>query len=232
MKHKTKVILTTIFVIFDIVLLGSIIIIRDATMRNNLYKEANLLAKQDFTQDRYNTKLKTSGRYGKIENTMKSYLDDYAVTLQGIAKDIHNDSLTQVLSYKNYETDGPEFKKSITYLSNSKKEFNKKVDKLISNSKENSIINYGKSKLSSTRNLDIYKDLMLDDKMMANFEDTQTTLNETKVRMNNIYDTSSSILEFLAKNKDNWKLENGEIKFKTQALYDEYNNMINKLNNK
>ncbi len=50
--------------------------------------------------------------------------------------------------------------------------------------------------------------------------------------MNNIYDTSSSILEFLAKNKDNWKLENGEIKFKTQALYDEYNNMINKLNNK
>ena len=232
MKHKTKVILTTIFVIFDIVLLGSIIIIRDATMRNNLYKEANLLAKQDFTQDRYNTKLKTSGRYGKIENTMKSYLDDYAVTIQGIAKDIHNDSLTQVLSYKNYETDGPEFKKSITYLSNSKKEFNKKVDKLISNSKENSIINYGKSKLSSTRNLDIYKDLMLDDKMMANFEDTQTTLNETKVRMNNIYDTSSSILEFLAKNKDNWKLENGEIKFKTQALYDEYNNMINKLNNK
>lgn len=232
MKHKTKVILTTIFVIFDIVLLGSIIIIRDATMRNNLYKEANLLAKQDFTQDRYNTKLKTSGRYGKIENTMKSYLDDYAVTLQGIAKDIHNDSLTQVLSYKNYETDGPEFKKSITYLSNSKKEFNKKVDKLISNSKENSIINYGKSKLSNTRNLDIYKDLMLDDKMMANFEDTQTTLNETKVRMNNIYDTSSSILEFLAKNKDNWKLENGEIKFKTQALYDEYNNMINKLNNK
>ncbi|MBR2678214.1 MAG: hypothetical protein IKE63_02235 [Bacilli bacterium] len=232
MKHKTKVILTTIFVIFDIVLLGSIIIIRDATMRNNLYKEANLLAKQDFTQDRYNTKLKTSGRYGKIENTMKSYLDDYAVTLQGIAKDIHNDSLTQVLSYKNYETDGPEFKKSITYLSNSKKEFNKKVDKLISNSKENSIINYDKSKLSSTRNLDIYKDLMLDDKMMANFEDTQTTLNETKVRMNNIYDTSSSILEFLAKNKDNWKLENGEIKFKTQALYDEYNNMINKLNNK
>lgn len=232
MKHKTKVILTTIFVIFDIVLLGSIIIIRDATMRNNLYKEANLLAKQDFTQDRYNTKLKTSGRYGKIENTMKSYLDDYAVTLQGIAKDIHNDSLTQVLSYKNYETDGPEFKKSITYLSNSKKEFNKKVDKLISNSKENSIINYGKSKLSNTRNLDIYKDLMLDDKMMANFEDTQTTLSETKVRMNNIYDTSSSILEFLAKNKDNWKLENGEIKFKTQALYDEYNNMINKLNNK
>ena len=98
--------------------------------------------------------------------------------------------------------------------------------------KENPVSYYGKSKLSNTRNLDIYKDLMLDDKMMANFEDTQTTLSETKVRMNNIYDTSSSILEFLAKNKDNWKLENVEIKFKTQALYDEYNNMINKLNNK
>lgn len=229
MSYKTKAILASLIVAFDVVLLCSIVVMRNATLENNLKKEVDELVTLDFTKDRYNTKIKTSGRYAKVEKAVKSYLDDYAVLLQSVITDIHDDKLTKVLSYDNYQKDGPEFKESLSYIESAKKEFNENVDKLISESEERSIIEYGQKELTSNKNLTIYKELMLSKKMLKNFNETKETLTETKTRVNNIYDTSNSVLTFLVKNKDNWKLENGEIKFKNQNLYNEYNNMIKKV---
>ena len=218
-------------IIFDFILLISIIFVRNATMKNNLVKEVNNLVVLDFTKDRYNTKIKTSGSYGKVEVAIKNYLDDYAVLLQEVLKDMHDEKLTKVLSYDNYSDDGPEFKKSLTYISDSKKQFNT-IDKLISDSEKQSIISYGEKELSNSRQLTIYKELMLNNNMINDFKNTQKTLLDTKVRVNNIYDVSNDVLNFLVKNKSNWKLEKGEIKFKTESLYKQYTNMIKKLNNK
>lgn len=228
MSNKKKIILTIIVVIFDIALLISILVIRNATMNNYLDREVNDLVALDFTKDRYNTELKTSGGYGKIENTIKEYLDNYAVLLQSVLKDIHDERLTKVLSFDNYKADGPEFKDSLSYISQAKESFNTNVDKLIADSNDKNIISYGEKNLNS-KQLKKYKELMLSDKMLNDFKDTQKELMSTKVRVNNIYDTSEAVLNFLVKNKDNWKLENGEIKFKSQTLYNEYNNMIKKI---
>ena len=231
MSQKSKTILTIIVIVFDIVLLISILCIRNATMNNNLKKETRNLIALDFTKDRYNTKLKTSGSYGKVEDAMKDYLDEYAVLLQTVLKDIHDERLTKVLSFDNYQKDGPEFKESLEYLTSAKETFNTNVDKLIADSSEANIIKYGENRLNN-KQLKLYKELMLSNGMMKDFSDTQKTLQETKLRVNNLYDTSTSVINFLIKNKDLWKLENGEIKFKNQSLYNEYTAMIKKLDTK
>ena len=228
MSQKKKVILTSLIIFFDAILLVSIVTIRNATMKNNLKKEVKDLVVLDFSKDRYNTKMKTSGKYGKIEKTIKNYLDDYAVLLQDVLEDIHDEKLTKVLSYDNYKADGPEFKKSLEYITNAKKEFNTNVDKLIADAEEKNIVSYGQEHLNDN-SIGMYKELMLNYGLLNNFKETQTTLYDTKIRVNNIYDTSTEVLNFLVKNKDNWTLENGEIKFKTQALYNDYNNMIKKV---
>ena len=51
MSHRSKVILTSIFVLFDIVLLVCIVNIRNATMENHLKKEMGELITLDFTKD-------------------------------------------------------------------------------------------------------------------------------------------------------------------------------------
>ena len=232
MNNKLKVILACAIISFDVVLLFSILILRSATLENNLKKEVNELVDLDFTKDRYNASIKTSGKYGKVEETIKTYLDDYAVSLQSLIVDINDDKLTKILSYENYEKDGPEFKESLEYLSTAKSEFNENIDKLITNSEENSIISYGESKLKNKQSLELYKELMLSNQMLNNFKETKETLIETKTRVNNIYDTSTKVLNFLVKNKANWKLEKGEIKFKTTALYNDYNKMIKEINKK
>ncbi|MBQ3297372.1 MAG: hypothetical protein IJG97_01055 [Bacilli bacterium] len=229
MNYKTKIVITSLIVAFDVVLLCSIVILRNATMENNLRKEVDELVKLDFTKDRYNTPVKNSGRYGKAEATIKNYLDDYAVLLQTIVKDVNDEKLTKILSYDNYQKDGPEFKESLEYITSAKKEFNKNIDKLIANSEKKSIIDYGNDNINNARSLELYKELMLSDAMLNDLKKTQKTLIKTKSKINNIYDTSNNVLNLLAKNKDNWKLEKGEIKFKNQALYNEYNNMIKKV---
>ena len=232
MSHRNKVILTSIIVLFDIVLLVCIINIRNATMENNLKKEMTELSSLDFTTDRFNREIKTTGNYAKVEEAVKTYLDDYAILLQKVINDMHDEKLTKVLSFDNYKVDGPEFKESLAYISDAKKVFNTNVDKLIVDSESNNIIKYGESKLSKKKYLEIYKSLMLSKSMSNNFSKTKQDLEDAKVRMNNIYDTSDKVLKFLVKNKSNWKLEKGQIKFKTEALYKEYTKMIKELNKK
>ena len=50
--------------------------------------------------------------------------------------------------------------------------------------------------------------------------------------MNNVYDTSIEVLNFLVLYKDDWVVEDGEIKFKTQDLYNYYNELISKVRTK
>ena len=232
MSHRNKIILTSIIVLFDIILLVCIINIRNATMENNLKKEMTELSNLDFTTDRFNREIKTSGNYAKVEETVKTYLDDYAILLQKVINDMHDEKLTKVLSFDNYKADGPEFKESLAYISDAKKVFNTNVDKLIADSESSNIIKYGESKLSKKKYLEIYKSLMLSKSISNNFNKTKQDLEDAKVRMNKIYDTSDKVLKFLVKNKANWKLEKGQIKFKTEALYKEYTKMIKELNKK
>ena len=231
MSQKKKVILTCLIIVVDCILLVSILSVRSATMRNNLKKEIKDIVLLDVTKDRYNTKLKTSGKYGRIEKTIKTYMDDYAVLLQDVLGDIHDEKLTKILSFDNYNSDGPEFKNSLQYLKDSKTEFNNNIEKLIKNSDEKSIIAYGEANLKNS-SLTSYKELVFNYGLVNNLKATQTTLYDTKVRVNNIYDTSTEVLNFLVKNKDNWKLENKEIKFKNESLYKEYTNMIKKIDTK
>ena len=232
MNRKVKVILTSLFIILDIVLLVSILVIRDATMKNNLTKEVNTLIKLDFTKDRYNRPLKTSGKYGQTEKAIKNYLDEYAVLLQSTLKAVHDEEFTKILSYDNYKKDGPEFKKSLAYIKESKEKFNKNIDKLITSSEEDSIITYGNNKIKNQKSLEMYKKYMLSKAMLNDFKSTQKTLNDSRTKVNNLYDTSNSVLNFLVKNKESWELADGEVKFKTEALYNEYTNMIKQLNSK
>ena len=71
---------------------------------------------------------------------------------------------------------------------------------------------------------------MLGDSMVQNFNETRDVLNKLKISVNNVFDVSLEVLNFLIVNKESWKVEDGEIKFLTNDLYNYYNILINKLN--
>lgn len=217
------------FIIIDILLLLGFLFLRDATRENRLRKEIRSLSKLDITKDRYNTKIKSGGKYKIVEETIKQYLDDYAVGLQEVSGVLSDSTLTKVLSYDNYQSDGPEFKKSREYLSETRDKFDNIIDNLISKSEKETISNYIYDKTTDPELVKLYQELMLDDSILEELNSNKELLVNTKVKIDNILDTSLEVLNFLNTYSDSWIIENGEIKFKNKELFNYYNNLISKV---
>lgn len=232
MNSRKKFLLVFGFIVLNMFMLVSFLVIRDATMENELKNEMEYLSKLDITKDRYNKKTVTRGKYAVVEKAIKKYLDDYHLELQEVLKLINDKELTTILSYDNYSTDGPEFTKSLEYLKTSKETFNKKVDDLINKFGDEEIKNNIYKSTKEEYYVNLYDKLMLSSNMRSNYNSTIELLKSTKSRMNNVYDTSIEVLNFLVLYKDDWVVEDGEIKFKTQDLYNYYNELISKVSTK
>lgn len=232
MNSRKKFLLVFGFIVLNMFMLVSFLVIRDATMENELKNEMEYLSKLDITKDRYNKKTVTRGKYAVVEKSIKKYLDDYHLELQEVLKLINDKELTTILSYDNYSTDGPEFTKSLEYLNLSKETFNKKADDLINKFGDEEIKNNIYKSTKEEYYVNLYDNLMFSSNMRSNYNSTIELLKSTKSRMNNVYDTSIEVLNFLVLYKDDWVVEDGEIKFKTQDLYNYYNELISKVSTK
>ena len=229
MSTKKKFFLAFSFILLDIFLLVGFLVIRDATMLNELRNEVNDLAEFDFTHDRYNTKMKTKGKYRIVEEAIKDYLDEYALLVQDVLKIVQDSTLTSILSYNNYQKDGPEFLNSLAYLKDKKNIFNEDMTQLLVKSEEETIKKNIYSKTNEKYYCDLYEELILSDRFKADFQEMKELLTNTNNRMNIIFDTSKEVLDFLIIHKDEWVLEEGEIRFQTDALYQQYLKYIEKV---
>ena len=72
-------------------------------------------------------------------------------------------------------------------------------------------------------------DSLLSDDMRKEFQSIKETLLEDKVQIEKTFTVSNQVLEFLVFNQEQWTLEEGEIKFRKQSLYDQYIRMIGNL---
>ena len=226
MKDKKIFFFVFCFIIIDVILLLGFLYLRDATLENKLRKEIETLSKLDITKDRYNTEIKSSGKYKIVEEAIKTYLDDYAVSLQESLQIVQDPELTSILSYDNYQKDGPEFTKSIAFLNEKKSSFNQNMDVLLNNLDDKTIKDYIHGYIDDDYYVELYDDLMFSDTMKDDISETKGLLERTKNKVNLVLDTSLEVLNFLVQQKDSWKLEEGEIRFKTNDLYNQYMNYI------
>ena len=130
-RLKRKAVVTAVAVIAVIFGIFGFMFITDMKQEEILREEIKILAKKNVIEDRYNRPIKTKGEYAEVEKSIKKYWDDYAVTLQNIVKLVNDDTIANMLTVENYETDGPNnFKESKEYLTKAKEEINSNINKL------------------------------------------------------------------------------------------------------
>lgn len=227
--NKKKFFIVFCIILLDIFLIIGFLVIRDSVSFNSLKNEVNELSKLDITKDRYNRKIKSSGDYAKVESAIKDFLDNYAVEIQNLSKMMNDEKLSSILSYDNYVADGPGFSNSIEYLDNSKKQYNEKIDQLIANLDDENIDNYIYTKMDDKYYISLYQELMHETDISKTLSDTKKLLEDSKVKMNNIYDTCLETLNYLKLYQDKWKLEDGEIKFQDDVMLNYYSSLISKV---
>lgn len=229
MNNKKKFFIVFLLIIVDSFLLVGYLYVRDKTNYANLKKEVEELNKLDVTKDSFNRRIKTSGDYALVEKTIKNYLKDYSKGVQNVKSTMNDSKLTKVLSYDNYTTEGFEFAESFKYLNSKKEEFNKEIDSLIEKSNKKYIEKYINKEVKEKYYNDLCKELMVTEERINSLEETKKTLEEIKSKVNKIIDTSVEVLNLLKDNKDDCVLEDGQIKFKSKAVFDKYNELINRI---
>ncbi len=231
MSKKKKYFFIIIFVMIDVFLLVSYLSIRDYTLLNNLKKEVSAISKLDIGKDRYNRKIKTRGNYAVVEKAIKEYLDENALLLQDTFGVLKEEKLKSILSYDNYSKDGPLFTESLKYLNSEKESFNKNLQTFMDNLSEKEMSQYIREKTSDNYSQKLYHELILNSELKKKYEDTKKLASDTSVRVNHLLDSSHAVLDFLVVNNGFWIVENGEIKFANQDLYNQYVILIGQLNN-
>lgn len=226
---KKRFIFILIFIFIDVALIIGFLLIRDATNINKLEKEIDVISELSLDSNNFDRKIKTSGGYAIVEKSIKDRLSYFSNGMSEITTLVNDSKLSKVLSYDNYNGDGPEFRKSLTYLEESSTKFNKKIDELLEAMDDDNLRDYIYKKSDNKYYVSLYKKYMFNDDIMINIKEAKDLLNKTKIRVNNIYDVSIDVLNFLNLYQENWKLEDGEIKFQTEELYNYYIGLISKV---
>lgn len=225
MSTKKKVGILISMVILCVTLVVGYLTIGYTYQEYRLKEEINKLSVLDISKDKFNTKYVTLGDYRIVEKSIKEYLNEYASCMQEINSLVNNNKITKLLSYDNLNTEN--YNDSIDYVNNSLDIINKDIDKLIDLSEEESIRNYILKYDLDKYYVDLYNDYMFSDEISSKFNLDSDYLLKYREAINTKLSACSDVFKFLNENSDdNYLFEDGEIKFKTNELLDQYNQYI------
>lgn len=228
-KNRNIIIGTVVGVVLLIIGFIGYIVIGDLKQEDILRNEIKIISEKDVTKDRYNNPIKTKEDYAVVEKAIKEYLDDYAVTLQNVMKIIEDKTIINMLTADNYQKDGPDFKTSKEFLTNTKKTLSEGLTKLSNMTSTETIMkNIEDKKLDKYYN-DLYKELMLNGIAEKDFETAKQYLQTAGNQMNNLLNVEEQVIDLLIANKGKWKIENGKIVFQETATLNKYNELVQKI---
>lgn len=227
MKRKTIGIILSIVILLVIVCIGYLTI-NGNFKKMKLEGEIKSLVKLDIKSDDFNRKIVSSGDYAVVEKAIKDYLSEYSSSIKEINSMVTADSFSKLLSYDNLSND-PDFANSINQVNTSLNRINELIDKLINMSSKESIINnIEQYKLDDYYN-NIYIDLMINDDVLSKLEISRNDLEKYRESVTTKLNTCNEIFFFLNSNTKNYIFDEGQLKFTSEALMEQYNNYVKKI---
>ncbi|MCI8362649.1 MAG: hypothetical protein HFJ41_05970 [Clostridia bacterium] len=194
-----------------------------------LRKEVGTIGKLDITKDEIDMTIKTKGDYAVVEKTIKEYLNNYSINIKEAMNIMQDKKMAEILTVDNYKNDGPEFTNSKEYISKAKTDFNEKMELLINMTSEEKMMQEIENKNLDSNFVELYRELMLGDKMEEDLKEMVKSLEEASTTINNILDTQEKVINLLINNKGKWEVKGNQIQFSTQKLVNEYNDLIRNL---
>ena len=229
-----KILITIGVVVALIVLLLTIIIIKDLNQEEKLRQELNeidsLINFDEFDYDKVNERLgKTisSGDYLVVETAAKKYLKDTIdITLNYVTL-VTDEKFSNVLTLKNYQEDGPDFINTKLYIKKTKEQIEDNKNKILNQFNNETVLSYIENKNLDSYYIDFYKSLALSSEaeITKNKQEIEQNINEI-INTLNVYD---EVINFLITNKNDWIIEGEYIVFSNEEIHDQYNELLLKL---
>ena len=227
MSNGRKLLFVISFLIIDLLLIGSILIMRDFTGKNLLKNEVNALIELDFKKDKYNTEIKSIGSYAVAEEALKKYLDDYAVEVQNVLRVRYDQRLNNMLTIDNYNEEAPFYTDSLNYLDNLRNNFNYNIDILMERVSEEAIYNHINNYDADKDSVNIYNNILIESNLVKKIEDNQNELIKKRIEINSYIDSIYDVLVFLRDNPY-YSVISEKIVFSDEGMQNKYYELISK----
>ena len=225
-KTRNLIIIGAVVVVAIILVIVGIFLGKDIMDKAKLVKEVEAISQLDITKDQFNTEIKTSGNYGKVESAIKEYFNEYATNLQTSMSAISEDKLQSIMADSNFEGEDKKFEKVLKDIKETKETFNTGVDKLIAQMDEAYIMTKIEEKGVSKKYQDLYRELMFDKEIMDQVQEQQEELKKAKTDLNKVLDLNEKVYQLLAANQGKWSFQNGKLRFNDESVYNQYNEIM------
>jgi len=230
MKKALKIIL---FIALFIVIIISLLVIRDLIQENKLNKELVYIseltnAEEIDVEEIYKVlnRTITKGDYEEVEKSFKNYLKDNFDNTLKIADILNDENLVNILTVENYLKDGKDFIQSKQYINDTKNKLNEYKNTYLEFFTEEKAMSYINNKNLDEYYIELYKKEYVGDIEHDNgTEQVEESLNEI-LEILNIYE---EIINMLSNNQEEWTIEGNYIVFNSDELSNKYDKLINKL---
>lgn len=229
-----KILIAVGVVVALIVLLLTIIIIKDLNQEEKLRQELNeidsLINFDEFDYDKVNERLgKTisSGDYLVVEKAAKKYLKDTIDITLTYVNLVTDEKFSNVLTLENYQEDGPNFINTKLYIKETKEQIEDNKNKILNQFNNETVLSYIENKNLDSYYIDFYKSLAFSSEaeITKNKQEIEQNINDI-INTLNVYD---EVIDFLISNKNDWTIEGEYIVFSNEEIHEQYNQLLLKL---
>ena len=229
-EKNSFLVVVIITVLIGIIALG-IVYSYNIVEKDILIKEVNYLVEnKDLSADRiYMDKLKTKGNYAKVEEAIKTYLNDCGIESKKILEILGDQRLTNLLSIDNFENDGKEFTESFNYIDTTSKELEESSNKFTNLLTKEETIKYIQKYNLSDRYNKLFEDLIFDEETEKEMQNSRENFAYELGLISEKLNVTKDILSFLKDNKDSWEIQDDSIIFENTTLLTQYNEFVQKL---
>lgn len=219
MKKKSLLITVIILVVIAIIVIGVSLFLayKDIDARNQLIAQINAL-----NENNLNTEVTLEGDYGVIEKVVKEDYKKYYESISKLRENYDKLSSLAVLNIENFENDGPEFTASLETLNTIKTENEDMLTALSELADDVKIEEKLAANGLTGENKSLYREIITELKL----KEGVANITESDTKFSTYLASLIDVLTYLKDNKNEWFIENGALKSKSQTFIDQYNQKV------
>ena len=232
-KHKPKGNKGLVIAIIVVLLLIAAVIGGYFYLQNNnkqatvLQREATKIADTDLLKDDIDMKIKTTGKYAVVEETVKEYLNNAKNTYKELMECCSDKEVANILTKENITAD----EKKLSVVKQKVEEYGTKLENLgkqAENIAEEDTINKAIEE-KHLRNYydDIYKNIMHNEKIKLELKTIEQKIKEETELVAKKIEALKKAVDYLKENERYWELEKGKIQFTNVYKLSQYYQLLN-----
>ena len=218
-----------IFVIIGLLAaIGVIAYLKISEQMRILNREAAKISTMDRENGMVDMNLYCTGDYMAVEDTIKSYVNDYLTEKKAFENSLLDEKIYSMLGISNLQSDGPEFMESIDYLEQKRADIEEEADRLVSFGDEKNMRAAIETASAGEFQQKLYEKEMMET-IGTGFFATAAELKKVKDDMLTSIDEIEDVLYFLKDNAGRWSVEYNVLKFENDQLLNEYQTLTSKI---